>query len=97
MFPSSEFGGQELKTDSEITKFCEGKGLPSEAPGCYLMAKTTVKGSNCHPVFQLAKSAFPGEIRWNFDGVFMFDREGAPVLRTSIQRPPTEEQIEPLL
>ena len=97
MFPTAEFGGQELKTDAKIAEFCEGKGVPTHAPGCYLMAKTTVKGNGCHPVFALGKAAFPGEIGWNFDGIFVFDKEGAPCLRASIRNPPSAEQLSTLM
>ena len=44
-----------LSTDAQVTKFCEGKGLPSDAPGCYLLSKSLVKGANCHPIFGLGK------------------------------------------
>ena len=97
MVPTSEFGGQELSTDAQVTKFCEGKGLPSDAPGCYLLSKSLVKGANCHPIFGLGKAAFPGEIQWNFDCIFVFNKEGSPVMRASISRPPTAEQLSSLM
>ena len=97
ILPSGEFGGQELKSDAQIADFCSGKGLPTNAPGCYLMAKTNVKGPHCHPVVGLGKSAFPGEIGWNFDGIFVFDKDGKPCMRGSIRQPPAIDDLSKLM
>ena len=75
--------------------FCTAKGVPTAVPGCHLMAKVEVNGSN--PVWQLAKSKFPGNVKWNFDGIFLFDKSGSPAARFSIRAPPTNEQISALL
>ena len=42
------------------------------------MEKTHVNGPSADPVWRMAKSAFPGDIGWNFHGIFLFDAEGAP-------------------
>jgi glutathione peroxidase-family protein len=97
VLPSGEFGGQELKTDEQIAEFVSNKGLPTSAPGSFLMAKTTVKGAGCHPIIALGKSVFPGEIGWNFDGIFVFDKEGKPCLRRSIRQPPSTEELSKLM
>ena len=55
------------------------------------MAKTEVNGPQAHPVWQLAKKAYPGEVKWNFDGIFLFDKEGKPVSRFSAQQLPKVE------
>ena len=47
------------------------------------MAKVHVNGAAADPVWKLAKSAFPGEISWNFAGIFLFDKQGTPVARYS--------------
>lgn len=45
------------------------------------MAKVDVNGPHEDPVFSFAKTVFPGEIGWNFDGLFIFDAAGQPVGR----------------
>ena len=80
LFPSDEFGGQELPSE-EIAPFLQGfkltKDLPLNGDGCRLMEKVTVNGDDAHPVFQLGKVSFPGDIGWNFAGIFLFDADGA--------------------
>ena len=84
LFPSDEFGGQELPSE-EIAPFLNGfkltKDLPLNGDGCRLFEKVTVNGDGAHPVFKLGKEAFPGDITWNFGGIFLFDQEGACVGR----------------
>ena len=45
------------------------------------LEKVTVNGDNAHPVFTLGKSAFEGDVSWNFAGIFLFDKEGECVGR----------------
>lgn len=80
LFPSDEFGRQELPED-QIPDFCESKGLPVNAPGCHMMAKINTNGPGESPVFSLGKAAFPGNVTWNFGAVFLFDKEGNCVAR----------------
>lgn len=84
MFPSDEFGGQELPSE-EIAPFLEGfkltKDLPLNGDGCRLMEKVTVNGEDAHPVFKKGKEAFAGDITWNFAGIFHFDGDGECVGR----------------
>ena len=84
LFPSDEFGGQELPS-SEIAPFLQGfkltKDLPLEGDGCRLMEKVSVNGDGAHPVFALGKESYPGDIAWNFAGIFLFDGEGACIGR----------------
>ena len=96
IFPSDEFGGQELPAE-QIPAFVESKGLPTNAPGCHLMAKVNTNGPETHPVWALAKETFPGDVKWNFDGIFVFDKEGTPVARASAKSPPSEESLRSLL
>lgn len=96
MFPSDEFGGQEL-AEGKVGDFCESKGLPANKDHVHLMAKGNVNGPMAHPVWQLAKTKFPGEVQWNFDGIFLFDKAGHVVSRHSIRAPPTTEQISKLV
>ena len=96
IFPSDEFGQQELPED-KVGGFCESKGVPTNKPGCHLMSKVNVNGKDAHPVWQMAKSKFPGEIKWNFDGIFLFDKNGGVVSKHSIRKPPSTEEINALL
>lgn len=84
LFPSDEFGGQELPSE-EIAPFLQGfkltKDLPLNGGGCRLMEKVCVNGDDAHPVFVAGKEAFPGDIAWNFAGIFLFDGDGACVGR----------------
>jgi len=52
------------------------------------MKKVQVNGLNAHPLWKHAKIAFPGEIRWNFEGMFLFDNAGKPVGRFSVHDMP---------
>lgn len=47
------------------------------------MDKVTVNGDDAHPAWTLAKEAFPGDITWNFAGIFIFDGAGKCVGRFS--------------
>ena len=37
-----------------------------------------MNGPDAHPIWKHAKQAFPGEVGWNFDGIFLFDASGFP-------------------
>jgi glutathione peroxidase len=82
IYPSDEFGGQELPAD-QIPAFVRKAGLPVSTTGFRLCAKVSVNGPQADPVWNLAKAAFPGDITWNFGGVFLFDKAGACVARKS--------------
>jgi glutathione peroxidase-family protein len=87
---------QELP-EAQAAEFCVKKGLPNNAPGSRMFAKCHVNGAQAHPVWALAKSKFPGDVQWNFDGIVLFNKEGVPACRTSIRQPPTKEQINAML
>ena len=40
------------------------------------MDKVCVNGPDAHPAWTLAKEAFPGDVTWNFAGIFLFDGDG---------------------
>lgn len=96
LFPSDEFGGQELPSN-KICDFVSTMGLNGDEPGFHVMAKCKVNGPSAHPVWVYAKQAFPGEIGWNFGAIFLFDKHGACVQRGSLRQAPTVEQIEALV
>lgn len=81
LFPSDEFGQQELDS-KEIGPFVQNTyGLRADSVGCKLMAKVSVNGPDAHPAWQFLKQSFPGEVRWNFASWSVFDREGRAVGR----------------
>ena len=46
-----------------------------------LLEKTDVNGANTHPVFQYLKQVYPGDVNWNFHGLFVVNEEGIPIRR----------------
>ena len=63
LFPSDEFGGQEIAAD-KITPFVQKTfALPADEPGLHILAKSNVNGPTAHPIWALAKKAFPGEVQ----------------------------------
>ena len=96
VFPSDEFGAQELPA-ADVPAFVQKKGLPVNAPGCRVMAKAQVNGATAHPAWLLAKQAFPGDVEWNFDAIFVFDKSGKCVRRTNLKDPPTKAQLRSML
>ena len=72
--PSNDFGGQEPGSAAEIKAFCTSK-FDVTFP---LMAKIHVKGTEKHPLYAALTgpdSAFPGEVKWNFQK-FLIGRDG---------------------
>jgi glutathione peroxidase len=72
--PSNDFGGQEPGTAEEIKTFCTDK-FDVTFP---LMAKIHVVGARKHPLYVALTgpdSAFPGEVKWNFQK-FLIGRDG---------------------
>jgi len=96
IFPSDEFGKQELPAE-QVCGFAESKGVPCNTSGFHISAKVQVNGPNANPIWQLAKSKFAGDVEWNFAGIFLFDKSGNVVSRHSIRAPPTSAQIAALV
>jgi glutathione peroxidase len=72
--PSNDFGGQEPGSAGEIKEFCTSK-YEVTFP---LMAKIHVVGAEKHPLYAALTgpdSAFPGEVKWNFQK-FIIGRDG---------------------
>jgi len=83
LYPSSEFGRAELPTDEIkpfLSTFPPTEGMPLDGP-VYVMDKAKVNGRFPPPIWEYAKACFPGDIRWNFEGIFLFDKSGACVGR----------------
>lgn len=57
--------------------------MPLAGDGVNLMDKVQVNGDDAHPAWTLAKESFPGDITWNFAGIFLFDGDGACKARFS--------------
>jgi glutathione peroxidase len=72
--PSNDFGEQEPGTADEIKAFCSSRYNVTFP----LMAKIHVTGEEKHPLYSELtgpKSAFPGEVKWNFQK-FIIGRDG---------------------
>jgi len=89
--PSNDFGSQEPGTAGEIKTFCSSK-FDVTFP---LMAKIHVVGAEKHPLYVALTgpdSAFPGEVKWNFQK-FLIDRNGQLVGRFESQVKPDSVQL----
>jgi len=75
-FPCNQFLKQEDKTEAEIKEFV--KQFKVEFP---VFSKIDVNGEHTHPVFKFLKTAFPGDVNWNFAAKFIVDKDGIPIKR----------------
>jgi glutathione peroxidase-family protein len=75
LFPCGEFGDSELPQD-EIKPFLETfeptKGMPLDGPAVYLMDKCRINGRFPQQMWEYARKCFPGKVRWNFEGIYLF-------------------------
>ena len=92
MFPSGQFGGQELANNADIKKFAREKGFNGT-----VMAKGDVEGANATPMWSYCLDKFPGGVGWSFKAKFIVDREGNVVNRNSSSAQDQEALINPLL
>jgi len=76
-FPCNQFGGQEPGGPQDIRDFA----VSSFHVTFPLLEKVDVNGSSAHPVFQYLKSVYPGDITWNFHGLFVINEDGIPIRR----------------
>ena len=89
--PSNDFGGQEPGSAEEIKAFCKAK-FDVTFP---LMAKIHVKGPEKHPLYAALTgpdSAFPGEVKWNFQK-FLIGRDGRLLGRFESQVTPESPRL----
>jgi glutathione peroxidase len=86
-FPCNQFGGQELRTASEIKNFVASRCRS----GLSVMDKVDVNGMNALPLFSWLKAQQPNlpfnDISWNFEK-FLIDRNGKPVARYGTAQTP---------
>lgn len=74
--PCNSFGWQENGSPEEISAFALAR-----AQRLVVTERSNVNGNDAHPIVKLAKERFPGRVNWNFDGRYVFDRQGVPVAR----------------
>jgi glutathione peroxidase len=89
--PSNDFGGQEPGSAGEIKAFCKAR-FDVTFP---LMAKIHVKGAEKHPLYVALTgpdSAFPGEVKWNFQK-FLIGRDGRLLGRFESQVTPESPRL----
>lgn len=90
-FPCNQFGGQEPGTAAEIKKFCT-TNYHVTFP---LFDKVEVNGASRHPVYTFLagpESAFPGNIKWNFNK-FLVGRDGKIVQRFDSRTEPDSAEL----
>jgi len=69
-------------SDAEVETFCATKGVQ----GAHVFTKADVNGENARPTYRTLRAvAGLGNVKWNFMGRFVVDKEGNIVL------PPTDE------
>lgn len=74
--PCNAFGNQEPGEPLEIKAF-----VADRAPGIYVTEKSGVNGPETHPLVAVAKVKYPEKITWNFEGRYIFSKDGLPVAR----------------
>lgn len=92
LYPSGQFGGQELANNADIKKFAREKGFNGT-----VLAKGDVEGANAAPMWQHALSKFAGPVGWNFKAKFIIDREGNVVNRNALSAQDQEALIKEYL
>lgn len=91
-FPSDNFGGQELDSNTEIQDFCE----KNYGVTFLLAEKVDVKGDKIHPLFKFLieqeNPDFTGDINWNFEK-FLINKEGKLIHRYRSKVNPLDKAI----
>jgi glutathione peroxidase len=87
-FPCNQFGAQEPGTNAEIAEFATST-YNATFP---MFAKIDVNGDGACALYQLLRTAEPGDITWNFEK-FLVDGDGKVVKRYGPMVTP--EEIEP--
>jgi len=93
-FPCNQFGKQEPGEAKDIKDFA----INSFHATFPLFTKADVNGPNTQPVFAYLKQVYPGDVTWNFHGMFLINEEGIPIKRIQHQRyPEIDEDIKKAL
>lgn len=75
-FPCNWFGQYEAGSDEEIASRLKELGV-----NFTVFSKLANFDIESNPAFELGIDAFPGDIIWNFEGKFLFDKRGECVAR----------------
>lgn len=73
--PCNAFGMQESGSASEIREFVK------ERYDRIVVTEKIQENPVKHPIFAVAAAKLPGPVTWNFDGKYLFSRNGEPVKR----------------
>lgn len=87
-FPSNDFLGQEPGTEAEIKDFCTltyGVKFP-------MFEKTSVKGKDAHPLYQMLTEKTGDAPGWNFHK-YLIDRNGQVIKSFGSRTKPTDETL----
>lgn len=79
-FPSRQFGGQEFAEPEKVEHFVRTR-MGAEFP---VFMTSDINGSKTNPVYSYLKSWFkPANYKttWNFNNVYLVDRDGVPTKR----------------
>lgn len=74
--PCNSFGMQEPGEPNQIKSFAAQR-----VSGIYLTEKSGVNGVDTHPLVAIGKMKFPEKVTWNFEGRYVFNKDGTPVAR----------------
>jgi len=83
-FPCNQFGKQEPGDPADIKDFAKSS-FNVTFP---LLEKNDVNGPQTQPVFSYLKQVYPGDVTWNFHGMFVINEDGIPIHRFQHQRYP---------
>ena len=87
-FPANNFGEQEPGTNSEIKKFCSGKGVSFP-----LFAKISVKGDDVHPLYAYLTEKSGGPPKWNFHK-YLVGHDGRFIEAVEPKGDPMSEEVQ---
>jgi len=83
-FPCNQFMSQEPGDAKDIRDFAVNN-FHATFP---LFTKADVNGPNTQPVVTYLKAVYPGDVTWNFEGMFLINEDGIPIGRFQTQKYP---------
>ena len=87
-FPSGDFAGQELASDSEIQEFCKlnfGVTFP-------MFSNSSVKGANANPLFKTLSTKTGKQPAWNFNK-YLVGRDGKVIAHFGSRVAPDSSEL----